>query len=485
MKKVIIMGAGPAGLTAGYELLRNNPQLDVTILEKQNSIGGISKTVEFDGNLIDLGGHRYFTKNERVMEWWNKFLKIEVDDKKIKSQDIMLMKSRKSSILYNGKYIEYPIKFNKHTISSLGIVNILKIMFSFFCVNILPPKGMSLEDFYVKRFGRKLYSMFFSDYTEKIWGKNPKEISSNWGNQRVQNFSISSIIKSLLKNKKTDDERTMLNHFYYPLYGSGQLWKKVANEFCKLGGKIIVNADASVFELEDNKICSVTCKDGREYNGDVFISSMPVKDFVSGIKNTPKRIYDISQRLQYREFVIVGLLIEKKGINKDKFSTENDWIYIQDKNLQMGRIQIFDNWSPMMNKHENALLMGVEFFCNKNDYFWNLSNKEWSDIAISNLIKSNILCSKTYVLKSHAQKVEKAYPAYWDGYYNLNEIINYINSLDNIFCIGRNGQHRYNNMDHSMETAFAAVDFILGKTKDKSSIWDVNTKQEYCEQKCK
>ena len=486
-KKIIILGAGPAGLTAGYELLKNDSGLDVVIIEQDNAVGGISKTRKFNKALFDLGGHRYFTKNEMIKDWWENFLRIdETDDGLSEDPDIMLKKTRHSSILFNGNYIEYPIKFNKNTIQSLGISNAIKIVASYIITNLSLRRYNSLENFYERNFGKRLYQLFFKDYTEKLWGKKAENISSDWGKQRVQNFSIKIILKSLFFHKKSSNYRTTLSYFYYPKLGSGHLWENVANEFCKMGGKIIYNTKVSNVIRQDNEIKSILCYDGSKFEGELFISSIPLKELLQGMNDVPCHISNIAQRLPYREFVIVALLIEKKGLSKGLLYKKNqliedNWIYIQDKRYEMGRIQIFDNWSNAMNKNKNAMLVGIEFFCQKNDDLWNLSNKEWENLAIKNLENCNILSDSSFVIDSCIEKVENAYPAYWDGYLDLEEIISFINSFDNLFCVGRNGQHRYNNIDHSMETSFALIDFLFGNISDKSTIWNVNNNKEYCE----
>lgn len=490
-KRIIILGAGPAGLTVGYELLKNDSALDVVILEQDNTVGGISKTRKFNETLFDLGGHRYFTKNKKVKDWWANFLSIEeTNDEVSEKSDIMLKKARKSSILFNEKYIEYPIKFSKNTFFALGISNSIKIVVSYIITHLFLRKSNSLENFYERSFGVKLYHLFFKDYTEKLWGKKADEISSDWGKQRVQSFSIKSVLLSLFFHKKSSKDRTTLSYFYYPKFGSGHLWENVANEFCKMGGQIIYNTKVTNIICQDKKINSVICDNGSKFEGEIFISSIPLKELLHGMNNVPEYIYNIAQRLPYREFVIVALLIEKNGVSKGVLSKKNriiddNWIYIQDKRYEMGRIQIFDNWSDAMNKNENAILVGVEFFCQKNDDYWKLSNKEWETLATKNLVKCNILSDKSYVIDARVEKVEKAYPAYWDGYLDLNKIITFINSFDNLFCVGRNGQHRYNNIDHSMETSFALVDFLFGNISDKSAIWHVNSSQEYCEENTK
>lgn len=486
-KKVIIFGAGPAGLTIGYELLKNYNDLDVVILEKTDAVGGISKTKEFCGNRFDLGGHRYFSKNDKVLSWWKEFLEIDRQPKH-PNKECMLIKNRKSSILYNGKYIDYPVTFNKQTLSALGLKTSLEVVISYIYSKITNSKIETLADFYRENFGESLYKIFFKDYTKKLWGKDAEGISSDWGKQRVQKFSIIDVIKGFISNKHLRNNRTTQPCFYYPMRGSGQLWEKVAKEFCNMGGKIVFKSNVCRLSCDNHLVESVECEDGEKIHGDLFISSIPLRNLLNGINDVPNDISRISQNLPYRDFIIVALKISKSDIMQGVLQNNNNtiddnWIYIQDKNLEMSRIQIFDNWSEELNPDKDSMLLGVEFFCQENDAFWKLSNEELKNVAFENLCKASIINGNTEVTKYSVERVEKAYPAYWDGYYDIDKVIDYINEFDNLFCIGRNGQHSYNNIDHSMETAFVLLEYLMGKITNKKELWRINKQEEYCEGK--
>ncbi len=514
MKKIIIIGAGPAGLTAGYELLKTNSKYEVIILESEKQVGGISKTINYKGNRMDLGGHRFFSKSERVNEFWKELMptqgKDSFDDKKLKrvkslsvggpdpekEDNVMLVRNRVSRIYYLKKFFDYPISLKFQTFYNMGLVRTIQSGFSYLKSLIIKKPEDSLENFYINRFGKKLYSMFFEGYTEKLWGRHPKEISADWGAQRVKGISIVAVIKDSLSKifhiKSKNKETSLIEEYLYPKYGPGHLWEKVAKDFEKMGGTILTKHNVIKVKENNGKITSVVCEHNGEevtIKGDIFISSMPIKDLMNGMDKVPSKISKIANGLPYRDFVTVGLLVKKLNLkNETNIKTINNivpdcWIYVQENDVKLGRIQIFNNWSPYMVKNiKNTVWVGLEYFCNENDDFWNMSDKKATKFAIDELVSMGIIEEKD-VLDSHREKVKKAYPAYFDTYDKIDDVIKYLNKFDNLYCIGRNGQHRYNNMDHSMMTAFETVDIINGKKNDKKAIWNVNTEKDYHEEK--
>lgn len=516
-KKVVIIGAGPAGLTAAYELLKdNNEQYEVTILEETNEIGGISRTVRYNGNRMDIGGHRFFSKDQKVMDFWENLMPLQgkpsYDDKKLgrekklkedgpnpeEENRVMLLRNRVSRIYYLKKFFDYPVSMKKETFVNMGFIRTMKAGFSYLKTIFVKKKEDSLENFYINRFGKVLYGMFFEKYTEKLWGRNPKQISADWGAQRVKGLSIKAVIKDMFskvfKKNNKEKETSLIEEFWYPKYGPGQLWETLASEVEKLGGDIEKNYLVKNINIEENVVKSVECqtKTGIEkIEGDIFISSMPLKDLVAGFKGekVPEKVEDIAKGLPYRDFITVGLLVKKLNLeNKTNIKTLGNivpdcWIYVQEPDVKLGRIQIFNNWSPyMVEKPEETVWIGLEYFCNENDEYWNMSDTEFIEFATEELEKMNII-KKEDVLDSHREKVKKAYPAYFDTYSEIDELIKYLNQFDNLYCIGRNGQHRYNNMDHSMVTAFETTKNIKNNIKDKENIWNVNTEKEYHEEK--
>ncbi len=518
MKEVIIIGAGPAGLTAGYELLKKAPEdYRVTILEESGDIGGISKTVRYNGNRMDIGGHRFFSKDERVTQWWEEIMPTQgspsFDDillhreKKLheggpdpeKTDEVMLVRNRVSRIYYRHKFFDYPISMKPQTFKNMGLASTVKSGCSYLKSCVVKKPEDSLENFYINRFGKTLYSMFFEGYTEKLWGRHPREISADWGSQRVKGLSISAIIKDVFsklvpgkKNRRV--ETSLIEEFYYPKFGPGHLWEAAAAHIEEMGGKIVRNCRVTGVQTNGtNRIESLRVEeDGitAEIGGDIFISSMPVKDLIGGMNDVPADIAAAADGLPYRDFVTVGLLVDRLNLkNETDMKTLGNivpdcWIYVQDTGVKLGRIQIFNNWSPYMVKDaEHTVWIGLEYFCDEGDEFWNMTDEACIEYAVKELVSMGVIDSASDVKDSHREKVKKAYPAYFDTYQDMGSIVSFLNRFDNLYCVGRNGQHRYNNMDHSMVTSFETVENILTGRKDKSNIWSVNTEKEYHEEK--
>ncbi len=518
MKKVVIIGAGPAGITAAHRLLSSGENYDVTILEETNDIGGISKTVKHNGNRMDIGGHRFFSKDAEVTRWWNEIMPMQgapsYDDIRLgrkspvaqggpdpeKEDRVMLTRRRVSRIYYRTKFFDYPISMKAQTIKSMGLVTTARAGFSYLGSVAKKRAENSLEDFYINRFGRVLYSMFFEGYTEKLWGRHPGEISADWGAQRVKGLSIIAVIKDMFsklkprsEEQKKQVETSLIEEFSYPKFGPGQLWETAAAEVESKGGRIIRNC--KVVKLEnapDGSVKRVVCDfNGRaeEFDADYFVSSMPLCDLISGMSDVPSDIAEIAAGLPYRDFVTVGLLVNKLNLkNETEIKTLGSivpdcWIYVQDTGVKLGRIQIFNNWSPyMVADPENTVWIGLEYFCNEGDAFWSMNDGECIAFAVDELVKMGVIDSGTQIFDSHREKIKKAYPAYFDTYKDIDKLTAYLNKYQNLYCVGRNGQHRYNNMDHSMLTSIYAVDSII-KGTDKTRIWKVNTEQEYHEEK--
>lgn len=512
MKKVVIIGAGPAGLTTAYKILKSSKDYQVTIIEEDSNVGGISKTIKYKGNRMDLGGHRFFTKDMEVKNLWTDILQVQskkaYDDKKLgrdvvlpkkglnpeKEDKVMLIRSRVSRIFYNNKFFDYPISINLKTIKNLGFINTIKCGFSYLKSIFIKRKENNLEDFYINRFGKKLYSMFFCGYTEKVWGRSPSNISKEWGEQRVKGISITAVVKDyfckLFKINQKEKETSLIESFYYPKYGPGQLYEEMAKKVTSMGGKILKKSKVIKINKTKDKINSIIyVKNKKEYTEkvDILISSMAIKDLINSINNVPNNIVDISNNLPYRDFITVGILVDKLSLkNETNIKTFNNnipdcWLYIQDDKVKLGRIQIFNNWSPyMVDDVENKVWLGLEYFCNENDEFWNLTDKEIKDYAKNELIKLKIIDGN--VLDSCCYRVKKAYPAYFDSYNKFNIVKEYLIGINNLYCIGRNGQHRYNNMDHSMLTGIKTAEYIVNNIGTKEDIWNVNTDKKYHEE---
>lgn len=516
MKKVIIIGAGPAGITAGYELLKQSgDEYEVKILEESPYIGGISRTEVYNGHRMDIGGHRFFSKSQEVNDWWENIMPAQgapaYDDDQVgrnvplvkggpdpaKTDRVMLHRNRISHIYYKRKFFEYPVKMNMDTFKNMGFGTTMQAGFSYLGSMVSKKPENSLENFYINQFGKKLYSMFFEGYTEKLWGRHPREIDPSWGAQRTKGLSITEIVKDATMKVFHKDAKSsntsLIESFKYPKLGPGQLWETAAAEFENMGGTIHTNCQVLRVNTVGNKVESVICAvDGItvEEKADIVISSMPIKDLILGMNAVPQEISQIARKLPYRDFVTVGLLVPKLRINNTTYVRTlgnvipDTWIYVQDVGVKMGRIQIFNNWSPyLLEKPEKTVWVGLEYFCNEGDRDWNMTDEEWIAFATKELIQMGILSESAKVLDAHKVAVKKAYPAYFDSYSRFGEVREYLDNFENLYCVGRNGQHRYNNMDHSMITSFEAVKNILNGVKDKSNIWNVNTEQEYHEEK--
>ena len=517
-KRAIIIGAGPAGLTAAYELLTKSNDIKPIILELETFVGGISRTATYNGRRMDIGGHRFFSKDERVNELWKSILPVQgapaLDDLKLEREkpleeggpdpeqtdEVMLVRDRVSRIIYNRKFFDYPISLKAKTFANMGFWKTLRAGFGYLGSCLHKREETNLENFYINRFGKPLYSMFFEDYTEKLWGVHPSELSADWGSQRVKGLSISKAVKNafkkLFKKKGGEVETSLIEQFIYPKKGPGQLYEKMAEEIIKLGGEILFGFEATKIEMQNGKISSVIArnKDGeeKEFFGEYFLSSMPIKDLAEafGEAQMPKDVYNVATTLPYRDFMTVGLLLNKLKVkNKTKKKTLGNivpdcWIYVQERDVKLGRIQIFNNWSPyMLENPEEEIWVGLEYFCAEGDEMWTSPDETFIQNAVQELVKVGVIDSKENVLDSTLIRVKKAYPAYFGSYENFSIVKEWLSGIDNLWCIGRNGQHRYNNMDHSMATAFVACEGIIKGNADKIAVWSVNTEKAYHETK--
>lgn len=515
----VIAGAGPAGLTAAYELLRQTDVLPV-VCELSDAFGGISQTVEYHGNRMDIGGHRFFSKNDEVMQWWQQMMPLQgkpsKDDILLEEKEkefaqggpdpekedrTMLIRRRVSRIFFLRKFFDYPISMKKETFLNMGFVRMMRAGFGYLwaCVHKLPED--SLENFYINRFGRPLYEMFFEGYTEKVWGIHPSKLGADWGSQRVKGLSIIAVLKDMWRKAfgtkdSAEVETSLIEQFIYPKYGPGQLWETVGKEIQAKGGEIRMQTAVTGINIENGRVVSVsvTNADGSEERiaCDYFLSTMPIKDLIAGIQGVavPADVQQVAANLPYRDFITVGLLVNKMKIrNETKLRTYADrvpdtWIYIQERDVKIGRLQVFNNWSPYLVKdYEHTMWIGLEYFCTEGDAMWQMAPDDFIRMAKDELAKIDIIDPEDVLDACHV-RIKKAYPAYYGTYYQLDCVRSFLDTIPNLFCLGRNGQHRYNNMDHSMLTAFEAVKNIReNRLEDKTNIWNVNTEAEYHESK--
>ncbi|MEI9981611.1 MAG: NAD(P)/FAD-dependent oxidoreductase [Edaphobacter sp.] len=564
-KTAVIIGAGPAGLTAGLELLRRSDVKPI-LLEASQEIGGISRTIKYKGNRMDIGGHRFFSKSDRVMQWWVDLMPPDVADAgsetggqteisyqgkkrmvavpahlheepvlrgagpidphaaepeaeepepaeadvlvEVAPHDpdlVMLIRPRKSRIYYLRKFFDYPITLTATTLKNLGMVRTVKVGTSYMksrVSQIAPEK--SLEDFLINRFGRQLYLTFFKSYTEKVWGTPCHEISAEWGAQRIKGLSLTTAVKHFLKkafsgkSKGSGDlaqkgtDTSLIERFMYPKFGPGQLWEHVADQIREKGGEIhmgwkVVRIHCS----EEGGVKRVVSIDAvnesgerKTFAGDYFFSTMPMRELIEAMDApVPANVREVSAGLQYRDFITVGLLADRLKVKEpDGGLLKDTWIYVQEPDVLLGRLQIFNNWSPYLVSDPTKVWIGLEYFCYDTDDLWKMPDDELKRFAIAEVAKIGILNAED-VSDGHVVRVPKTYPAYFGTYNRFSELREFTDGFENLFLVGRNGMHKYNNQDHSMLTAMTAVDGIVAGNVNKAALWDINTEQEYHEEK--
>jgi len=487
------------------------------VLEKSEYMGGISRTSRYKNNRIDIGGHRFFSKSDRVMNWWMRVMPVEetatgthtisyqnqtrgvaaaasAPDPRVEDR-VMLIRNRKSRIYFLRQFFDYPIQLSAATLKALGLMRTIRIGLSYSQSMAFQRKPENtLEEFLINRFGKELYLTFFKSYTEKVWGVPCNQISAEWGAQRIKGLSITRAIRHFLGQRFTNGkggdiaqkgtETSLIEKFMYPKLGPGQLWEYVAEDVQAKGGVVrtrwvvdklhtegfhVVSADALNTETGERETIAA----------DYFFSTMPIKELMHCLDApVPANVMEVSEGLVYRDFITVGVLLSKLKIKQ----LADNWIYIQEPDVMVGRMQIFNNWSPYLVENQENTWIGLEYFCYESDDLWKKSDAEMTAFATAEMEKIGII-EASDVLDACVIRVPKTYPAYFGSYERFPEIREYIDKFDNLFLVGRNGMHKYNNQDHSMLTAMTAVDNIVAGRTDKSNIWALNTEMEYHESK--
>jgi protoporphyrinogen oxidase len=521
-KTALLIGAGPAGLTAALEFLRRS-DVHPIVLEASQEIGGISRTIRHNGNRIDIGGHRFFSKSDRVMNWWMDLMPPEAGadtqhalrhqnkQRTLKTRGsgltpettdlVMLVRPRKSRIYFLRRFFDYPIKLTGDTLGKLGLVRTLRIGISYLLARLFPRKvEKSLEDFLVNRFGRQLYLTFFKSYTEKVWGVPCEQISAEWGAQRIKGLSLTTAILHFFKKafaspkdqaiQQKGTETSLIEKFLYPKYGPGQLWEHAADLIREQGGEILLGWRATRLFVEGDSITAVEAVSDtgqrRRFAADYVFSTMPVRELIDAMDvPIPSEVREVSDGLQYRDFITVGLLVNQLTVREaDGGPLKDNWIYIQEPDVLVGRLQIFNNWSPYMVADPSKTWIGLEYFCYQTDALWKMGDEDLKKFAIAEVEKIGILRAGD-VTDAHVVRVPKTYPAYFGTYDRFHIIREFLDRYQNLYLVGRNGMHKYNNQDHSMLTAMTAVDNILAGVRDKDNVWSINTEMEYHEEEAK
>jgi protoporphyrinogen oxidase len=519
---VVIIGAGPAGLTAAWELAEAGIR-DVVVLEATRNVGGLSQSVEYKGNRIDIGGHRFFSKSDWVMDWWTRMLPLaagasqDPGDRDMvlayqgkqrtlgaaamaKEADarVMLVRKRLSRIYFDGKFFDYPLKANFETALKLGLWRCARFGASYAWSMLFPRKPeRSLEDFFVNRFGRLLYLQFFKEYTEKVWGTPCDRISAEWGAQRIKSLSIATaLLHAVLKPFRRGgamgaaQQTSLIERFLYPKYGPGLMWETTAEQLRQRGVRLTFGAPVTRIEHAEGRVRAVQVRNAggavQRYEAESFISTMPVRDLVLGLApGAPPGAREIAAGLEYRDFITVGLLYRRLMRNPGGRGPMNlvpdNWIYVQESGVKVGRLQFFNNWSPYMVQDPDTVWIGMEYFCREGDALWTMPDDALRQLGVEEMRRLN-LADGADCIDGIVIRMPKAYPGYYGTYARFDELRRYLDSLANLFLVGRNGMHRYNNQDHSMLAAKKAVEAIVSGSSDKSAIWGVNIDDEYHEE---
>jgi protoporphyrinogen oxidase len=466
-ERVVVIGAGPAGLTAAYALTK--AAAPVIVLESDDVVGGISRTVERDGWRFDIGGHRFFTKVPGVEELWHEILPAED----------FLLRPRMSRIYYENKLFDYPLKAS-NALKNLGVIEAVKCVLSYVWVRLHPPKDQStLEGWVAARFGWRLYRTFFKTYNEKVWGVPASEIASDWAAQRIKNLSLfNAVLNSLLPKRNQTDITTLIEEFQYPKLGPGMMWERARDLVLAANGEIVMRAEVTAIHRGDTGAVSVTSRSaGQETTtpASAVISSMPLPQLVLAMDPpAPAEVQAAARALSHRDFLTVALVVPASA------SFPDNWIYIHSPDVKVGRIQNFGSWSPYLVK-DGRTCLGLEYFVFEGDDLWNSTDEDLAVLAEKELIELGLV-GNGQVEASYVVRMPKAYPVYDEGYSDAVDVIRrWVDAeVPNVYPVGRNGMHKYNNQDHSMLTAMLSVDNLLhGASHD---VWAVNVEEDYHEE---
>ena len=465
-RKLVVIGGGPAGLTAALELTRLGFQ--PVVVEKSDVVGGLARTEVHRGYRFDMGGHRFFTKSTQVQRIWHEIL-----------SDELIVRSRLSRIYYRGKFFAYPIQL-WNALSGLGLMESFRVLASYVRWKLRPyPTEETFEQWVTNRFGKRLFEIFFESYTEKVWGIPCTELSSEWAAQRIRDLTLRTAIVQAIVARKKNVVRTLIAQFEYPRLGPGMLWNRVAQIVEERSGHVRRGCEVLAIERHENVIERVvvqTPAGEKEFiEGDEFMSSMPVSELIRKLDPPPEaEILEAAAKLSHRDFLTVCLIINCEQLFPD------NWIYIHEPCVRVARIQNFKNWSPDMVPDSSRTSLGLEYFCQKDDEFWNSSDEDLIELAKDELERIGLV-NRADVESGCVYRMENAYPVYDSTYTeHLRRIREYIDALKNLQTIGRNGLHRYNNQDHAMLTGlFAARNAAFGENHD---LWNVNEDASYHEE---
>jgi protoporphyrinogen oxidase len=471
---VIIIGAGPAGLSAAYELAKNDKK--VLVLEENiNEVGGLCRKVEYDNFIIDIGGHRFFSKNREIENMWTEIMGEEI-----------LIRKRFSRIFYNKKFYDYPLDM-ANVIKNLGFFTSFACFLDFLYIKLFPIKNeLSFEDWVINHFGKRLYNMFFKTYTEKAWGVKCGELNADFAAQRIRYPSLLNAALNSIKSLRSGDKKKLkilMEGFYYPKLGPGQIWERLKELIIQCGGNVLMGRKVIEIKNQNGRVIEVSTSNGagfiETFSADHFISSMPLRSFINSMRpEVPETINNLAKNLNYRDFITVFLIVNSTDLFPD------NWIYIHDPSVKLGRIQNYKNWSPYLVPNKFQTSLGLEYFCFEGDSMWTMQDSDLIKFGIDELEKIN-LAKKEDIVGGCVIRVTKAYPIYSRNYREqMAAIKNFLKkNYSNLQIIGRNGMHKYINMDHAMMTGILAAKNIIAGNYDKYDIWEVNEDAKYLEER--
>ncbi len=459
---VIILGAGPAGLTAAYELSRKG--IRSIVLEQDSMVGGLARTIEYKGYRFDIGGHRFYTKLACIEKIWKDVL-----------GDDMLVRPRLSRIYYRSKFFRYPLE-PLNALAGLGPVEAFRCLASFARARVNPKHPEDdLETWVSNRFGRRLYETFFKGYTEKVWGIPCSQIQADWGRQRIRGLSLSSLLWDSLSRNRNNGEtpKTLIREFYYPRLGPGMMWTRMREIIERQGARVVLNAPVEEIQWENGRVVAVRAG-GSVYTGEHFISSIPIRELIGRLTPTaPGALHEALEDFHYRDFITVALIVRGGNLFPD------NWIYVHEPGVAVGRIQNYGNWSPEMTPDSSTSCLGFEYFCQQGDGLWTMPDQQLAAKATQELARLG-LAGSCPVVDAKIVRMPKAYPVY-DGAYQrgLASVREFLGTVPNLQLVGRNGMHRYNNQDHSMLTAILAARNAMGASYN---LWDLEIDSGYLEE---
>jgi protoporphyrinogen oxidase len=461
-KSVIIIGAGPAGLTAAYEITKKGNK--VTVIESTGSVGGMAKSFELFGQIVDCGPHRFFSSDKIVNDLFHEVV-----------EDDYTLVNRLTRIYYKNKFFDYPLKLG-NVLKNLSPLEIVQILWSYLVQRLFGKKNLdTFEDWVTDKFGKKLFQMFFKTYSEKLWGIRCDQIDSDWAAQRIKKLSLYEAVKAAIFGNKGNKHKTLVDQFAYPKLGTGEVYEKMARSIVDKGGEILFNKKIKNIEIVDKTVRSLTDENGVVYTADIIISTMPLTLLLQGMSEIDKGILEFSKKLYFRNTTLVYLEVDNNQLFPD------NWIYVHSPEVKHGRITNFRNWCPSINKDKETTILCMEFWSFDNEELWGYSDEQLADLASKEIRTLNLIQPTSNILNTSVMRIPKCYPVYETGYMeNLQPVIDYLKDFKNLYPIGRYGAFKYNNQDHSILMGILIARQI--ETGRDQNLWSINTDSDYQEE---